>query len=199
MTSCPPLANGSVPVTPVLSGKPVALVSVPLDGVPSAGVTKVGEVANTSAPLPVSFVTADARLLLDGVAKNVATPVPSPESEAAGKFVQLDRLPAVGVPSPGVIRFALVIVGDVEKTRFVLVVPVAPAAEYPVILLNAVMLALVAFVPPCATVTAAFVVRIEHVAFGRVNVFTDVVGPVNAVNALPRLCARTSLTAQPRT
>ena len=32
----PPLAIGSVPVTPVDSGKPVVFVSVPLDGVPRA-------------------------------------------------------------------------------------------------------------------------------------------------------------------
>lgn len=32
----PPLAIGSVPVTPVDSGKPVKLVAVPLDGVPRA-------------------------------------------------------------------------------------------------------------------------------------------------------------------
>ena len=32
----PPLATGSVPVTPVVRGKPVALVKVPLDGVPKA-------------------------------------------------------------------------------------------------------------------------------------------------------------------
>ena len=71
----PPLATGSAPVTPVVSGNPVALVSVPLDGVPSAGVTKVGLLANTSAPEPVSSVTADARLAELGVAKKVATPV----------------------------------------------------------------------------------------------------------------------------
>ncbi|GAG64231.1 unnamed protein product, partial [marine sediment metagenome] len=35
------------------------------------GVTKDGEVANTNAPLPVSPVTADARLVLEGVAKKV--------------------------------------------------------------------------------------------------------------------------------
>ena len=32
----PPLATGSKPVTPVVRGKPVALVKVPLDGVPRA-------------------------------------------------------------------------------------------------------------------------------------------------------------------
>lgn len=46
-TPVPPLATGKVPVTPVVSGSPVAFVSVAEDGVPSAGVTSVGEVENT--------------------------------------------------------------------------------------------------------------------------------------------------------
>ena len=32
----PPLATGNKPVTPVVNGRPVALVRVPLDGVPRA-------------------------------------------------------------------------------------------------------------------------------------------------------------------
>ena len=36
LTPVPPLAAGRIPVTPVVSGKPVALVSVPEEGVPSA-------------------------------------------------------------------------------------------------------------------------------------------------------------------
>jgi hypothetical protein len=40
---------------------------VALAGVPSAGVTNVGEFANTKAPVPVSSVTAEARLADDGV------------------------------------------------------------------------------------------------------------------------------------
>jgi hypothetical protein len=77
----PPFAIGRVPVTPVVKGKPVALVSVPDEGVPRAGVTSVGLVANTRAPVPVSSVTAAAKFALDGVAKNVATPVPRPVIE----------------------------------------------------------------------------------------------------------------------
>jgi hypothetical protein len=72
----PPLATGRVPVTPVVSGKPVAFVSVPLDGVPRAGVTNVGLVANTKEPVPVSSVTAANKFALEGVPKKVATPVP---------------------------------------------------------------------------------------------------------------------------
>ena len=49
----PPLAIGSVPTTPLVSGRPVALVSVTLEGVPRAGVTSVGLVERTTLPLPV--------------------------------------------------------------------------------------------------------------------------------------------------
>jgi hypothetical protein len=43
----PPLAIGRTPVTPVVSGKPVAFVSVADCGVPRIGVTSVGLVENT--------------------------------------------------------------------------------------------------------------------------------------------------------
>ena len=56
----PPRATLRVPVVPATIGRPVAFVSVADEGVPSAGVTKVGEVANTAAPLPVSSVNAPA-------------------------------------------------------------------------------------------------------------------------------------------
>ena len=36
VTPVPPLATGNVPVTPVVIGRPVQLVSVPLEGVPKA-------------------------------------------------------------------------------------------------------------------------------------------------------------------
>ena len=48
-------------------------VAVGAIGVP----VKVGESDNTTFPVPVSSVTAEARLAEDGVARNVATPVPS--------------------------------------------------------------------------------------------------------------------------
>ena len=60
----------------VLVPSTVQFDNVPDVGVPSTGVTKVGLVANTKAPVPVSSVTAAARLALDGVVRNVATPVP---------------------------------------------------------------------------------------------------------------------------
>ena len=51
------LVTGRLPVTPVVSGKPVALVRVPLAGVPSAGVTRVGLVDSTTLPVPVLVTT----------------------------------------------------------------------------------------------------------------------------------------------
>lgn len=54
------LVTGKLPVTPVLNGRPVTLVITPDAGVPKAGVTKVGLVANTFAPVPVSSVKAPA-------------------------------------------------------------------------------------------------------------------------------------------
>ncbi len=45
-------ATGRLPVTPVVSGNPVALVSTSAVGVPSAGVTRIGLVARTGAPVP---------------------------------------------------------------------------------------------------------------------------------------------------
>lgn len=87
------------PETPVLIGKPVQLVNVPLDGVPSAGVTSVGLVAKTNAPLPVSSVTAAARFALDGVARNVATFEPRPETPVdIGSPVALVSVRLDGVP-----------------------------------------------------------------------------------------------------
>ena len=48
-----PVAN---PLTPVDMGNPVALVKVAEEGVPSAGVTNVGEVDKTTFPVPVVLV-----------------------------------------------------------------------------------------------------------------------------------------------
>lgn len=42
-----------MPVTPVDNGKPLAFVNTRADGVPRAGVVRVGELARTTLPLPV--------------------------------------------------------------------------------------------------------------------------------------------------
>ena len=57
VTPVPPLPTGRTPLTPVVRGKPVAFVKTTADGVPSAGVTRVGLVDRTVLPLPVLVVT----------------------------------------------------------------------------------------------------------------------------------------------
>ena len=70
----------------------------------------VGDVAKTSEPVPVSSVTAARKFALLGVARNVATPVPSPDTPVLiGSPVQLVNVPLLGVPSTGV-----VMIGDVS-------------------------------------------------------------------------------------
>jgi hypothetical protein len=74
-----PVVGVVAPTVPLMliDAVPVRLVTVPDEGVPRAGVTSVGLLANTSAPVPVSSVTAAARLAEEGVPRNVATPAPS--------------------------------------------------------------------------------------------------------------------------
>src|SRR6185312_11821649 len=106
------LVTGKFPVIPVESGSPVQLVRVPEVGVPNTGVTKVGDVANTAAPLPVSSVIAALRLAELGVARNVETPAANPDTPVEiGNPVQLVKVPLVGVPRTGVTN-----VGEVAKT-----------------------------------------------------------------------------------
>ncbi len=82
---------------------------------PSVGVVSVGLVANTSAPDPVSPVTAAARLADDGVARNVATLAPRPLTPVAiGSPTQLVSVPDAGVPNVGVTN-----VGDVNSSALV--------------------------------------------------------------------------------
>jgi len=101
------------PLTPVAIGRPVAFVSVAEVGVPRIGVTKVGDVANTAEPVPVSSVKADRRFVEDGVARKVATPVPRPLTPVEmGRPVAFVRVPLEGVPSAGVTS-----VGDVANTK----------------------------------------------------------------------------------
>ncbi len=80
------------PDTPVLIGSPVAFVKVALVGVPRIGVTRVGDVANTAEPLPVSSVKAPARLDELNEPKEVALPT---EVTAPVKLALVVTLPAV--------------------------------------------------------------------------------------------------------
>lgn len=105
------------PATPVLMGKPVQLVNVPDVGVPNRGVTSVGLVENTKAPVPVSSVTAAAIFAEDGVAKKVAMFAARPDIPVdTGRPVQFVNTPEAGVPNAGVTMIGLVSVGDVPNT-----------------------------------------------------------------------------------
>ena len=117
---------------------PVILVPTRAEGVPRAGVTKVGELANTKAPEPVSSDTAEARLADDGVPRNVATPVPRPETPVEiGKPVRLVATPEAGVPKAGVTS-----VGEFDNTTLPVpvdeVTPVPPFATAKVPVMSAV-------------------------------------------------------------
>ena len=90
--------------------------------------TSVGLVANTAAPVPVSSVRAAAKLALEGVARNVATPVPNPLMPVAtGNPVALVSVADAGVPSTGVTK-----VGEVDRTVLpepvLVLTPVPPLA-----------------------------------------------------------------------
>ena len=113
---------------------------------PRTGVTKVGVVANTAEPVPVSSVNAARRLVLLGVVKNVATPVPNPLTPVKiGKPVQLVNVPLVGVPSTGVVNTMLVLVQALMLP--LATVPSAGATSVALVNSNALVTCLV--VPPC--------------------------------------------------
>ena len=59
----PPLATGSVPVTPVVNDKPVTLVITPDAGVPSAGVVSVAPVSVGVVSVLLAVIDADFILL----------------------------------------------------------------------------------------------------------------------------------------
>ena len=106
--------------------------------VPRMGVTRVGLIANTNEPEPVSSVIAEAKLALDGVAKRVATPVPKPLTPVdIGKPVALVKVALVGVP-----RIGVTCVGEFDNTTLVVpvlvVTPVPPLATPKVPVMSAV-------------------------------------------------------------
>jgi hypothetical protein len=102
----PPLATGSAPVTPLVNGKPVALVNTTALGVPSAGVVNVGEVESTTLPDPVAVVAP-----VPPLATGIAASLPRPPADvlytipAVVKLLTFSALvataPAVSVLVPG--------------------------------------------------------------------------------------------------
>lgn len=110
---CVQVAAPLLPVVVSVMGRFVKFDALPLAGVPSTGVTNVGDVANTSDPLPVSFVTAAAKLALVGVPRKVAMPAARPVTPVEiGNPVALVSTPAEGVPMSGVTKD-----GEVANTK----------------------------------------------------------------------------------
>lgn len=128
---------------------------------PSDGVTRDGDVAKTRTPEPVSSVTAAARFALDGVARNVATPVPNPEIPVlTGKPVAFVRVAAEGVPRSGVVKAGLTARATAPVP--VLVVAATPLIRklFPVPAVSKVLFVNVAVVPaPISVVDPAGSVR----------------------------------------
>ena len=124
VTPVPPLATGSVPVTPVVRGNPVVLVNVPDVGVPRIGVTSVGDVDSTVLPEPVEVVTPVPPFATGRVPVTCVVRLTVPDRALVGYPVQLVRVPEVGVPRTGVTS-----VGDVDST--VLPEPVEVATPVP--------------------------------------------------------------------
>ena len=77
---------------------------------PRVGVTNVGLLVNATVEEPDSSVNADARFADEGVARNVATFAPRPDTPVEiGRPVAFVSVPADGVPRSGVVN-----VGDVS-------------------------------------------------------------------------------------
>jgi hypothetical protein len=95
VTPVPPFKTGSVPVTPLVNERPVALVKVIDVGIPRIGVTRVGLVERTFAPEPVLVVTPVPPLVTGSVP---VTPV------ASGRPIALVNVAETGVPKSGATR-----------------------------------------------------------------------------------------------
>ena len=123
-----PVFRSPVKVRDGVATRPAASARDVAEAAPRTGVTSVGVLANTRAPVPVSSVTAAARLAELGVARKVATPVARPDTPVLiGRPVALVRVAELGVPKAGVTS-----VGEVLRTTLPLpvevVTPVPPLA-----------------------------------------------------------------------
>jgi hypothetical protein len=87
-TPVPPLAPGSMPVTPVVKGKPVKLVAVPLLGVPNT------PPLTTTAPAEPTFTPSAVTTPVPVVVVAGVTPAPPPKTIAlAANAAELARVP----------------------------------------------------------------------------------------------------------
>jgi len=104
-----PLAK--VKVAEVAGAVIVSLLTLVALATPNVGVTRLGESLNTIDPVPVSPVTALARLAELGVARNVAMFAARPETPVLiGRPVPLVKVTDCGVPKIGATKVLLLIV-----------------------------------------------------------------------------------------
>tara|TARA_R110002126_G_scaffold77034_1_gene192261 strand:- start:67 stop:858 length:792 start_codon:yes stop_codon:yes gene_type:complete len=123
----PPLATGRVPVTPVVKGSPVVLVSTPEAGVPRAGVTSEGELAKTTAPVPVEVVPPVPPLATARVpAKVIVPPEVTGPPEVVSPVVPPETSTLVTVPPEAGVLDTQLVPSEVS------ILPEVPAAVTPV-------------------------------------------------------------------
>lgn len=179
----------------------VQLLNVPDVGVPRTGVTKVGDVANTAEPEPVSSVNNAARFALVGVPKNVrapvavvvvagAAPAPPPITSAlaakAADVAQVDALEKYGTPPevPATVNAGVVVPVATDTTPPVKLTEVTVPEP---LLLNVVQ---------SAAVSKPRLVADDE---GKLSVMTGVVVPVATVDVasvpvVPKVSAATDVT-----
>lgn len=102
---------------------PVALVATNAEGVPRAGVTSVGELANTSAPLPVSSLITPASCA-EVVAANCDNGLLVRASPPPGKLCHVAAVPLVAIS-------ACPVVGAAAAEMFTVVVALAKSVAGP--------------------------------------------------------------------
>jgi hypothetical protein len=108
-----PLAK--VKVAEVAGAVIVSLLTLVALATPNTGVTRVGELLNTTDPDPVSSDRALKKLIELGVPRNVATFAARPETPVLiGSPVALVRTPEAGVPRAGATNVLLVSVWTVS-------------------------------------------------------------------------------------
>jgi hypothetical protein len=142
------LVTGRLPVTPVVRGKPVAFVSIPDAGVPSAGATNVLLLIVWALVLKVNSSTTLAK---SGIVRVVAPTVwevraidtNCPLVSSSGDAAEVARLVALATPNTGVTNVGLV------STTNLVPVPVCEAIDvaFPTLVIGPVKLAFVASFP----------------------------------------------------
>jgi hypothetical protein len=136
-------------------------------------------------------VTADARLALEGVAKNVATPAPNPLTPVEiGRPVQFVRVPDAGVPSAGVTNVKLVNDPDAVPENVGLVNVLFVRVSDPASVASVPVVGNVTLVAPVNVMVSAYPPEIVR-SFGRLRL------PPVVVRAVPPALTTTILFPNP--